>query len=107
MPRKKAVEAGYNEMGQPVDAPKGEVSIEAVKEFQEALPEPMPREPKADTGNEEYDKFLELLKDPTFRNAAGMDIAPGLPLGEYKRDYDSEDALKVYGGVEVKQGPDF
>ena len=46
MPRKKAVEAGYNEMGQPVDAPKGEVSIEAVKEFQEALPAPLPREPQ-------------------------------------------------------------
>ena len=105
MAGKKVAVDGFDDMGQAVDAPKSEASAEAVKELQEQPPEEMPKQPNIETGDAEWDKLAEALRDPSFRKKVGMDIGEGLPLGEYERDYDNEEALKVYGGVEVKHGP--
>ena len=51
--------------------------------------------------------FDELSKDPTIRKQMGLGAGEHIPQGEYDRDYSNEDALKVYGGVEVAHDKGF
>jgi len=97
----------FDAMGQAKGAQKGEVDPQAVKELQESIPEPLEEDKTPTTGDEEKDAFLKQLQDPEVRKAIGLPPLPGLPLGEWVRNYDDEAALKVYGGVEVRHGNDF
>lgn len=109
MAKEAAVEklAGFDELGQAKDTPKGEVDLEALQALQERVPEPLEIDESPTTGDEEKDIFLKQLQDPEVRRAIGLPPLPGLPLGEWNRDYDNEKALKVYGGIEVRHAPGF
>lgn len=45
-------------------------------------------------------------QDPHLREMLNIPAGAVAPSGEHKRDYQSEPALRVYGGVEVEHGPE-
>ena len=46
-------------------------------------------------------------QDPHLRKMLNIPAGAVAPSGEHQRDYRSEPALRVYGGVEVEHGPDM
>jgi len=67
------------------------------------------------------DEVLRLLQDPDIANRAvqtalatpegrkalNVPLGVGEPVGEYRRNYQGEEHLRVHGGVEVAHGPSF
>ena len=98
--------------------PAGAVVAEPAEEPERQEPELM--EPIPAVAADQKAELLRLLEDPDIatqivkvasstpegRSLLQLPVGKGVPSGVYRRDYDSEEALKVHGGVEVRH-PSF
>jgi hypothetical protein len=124
------VDAAYDHMGQPMGAAKGEPNPSAVEKVEEAND----LEPLVDVAQEKPAKakikkpksiveqiLAEAQENPAVvegladllagnertRSMFGLQAGTGPALGDYNRDYTSEPALRVFGGVEVAHPKGF
>jgi len=124
-----AVDAAYDHMGQPIGAAKGEPNPSAVETVEEAndleplvdvakaKPAKAIKKPKsiveqiiaeAQENPEVVMGLADLLAgNEQTRTLFGIKAGGGPPLGEYKRNYGQEPALRVFGGVEVAHPEGF
>lgn len=134
MAKRQSSDSGFDSMGQPVGLKKGEPDPKA-QELVEAANakavdeedlqplvdvKPARKRKKAAEPGRLIDQILaEAQDDPNAKsrlvdllaaapNAAevlGITAGKGAPKGEYSRNYRQEEALRVYGGVEVEHEP--
>jgi len=121
---------GFDEQGQPLDAPKGEPDQIALKEIAKArelppeVPEDEPRETVAAPTVPDNDLVATLrqafsnpevrtalrdavTEDPELRALFKIPAGTGRPSGHYRRNYRAERQLHVTGGLEVEHDPSF
>jgi len=122
-------ENGFDAMGQPIGAEKVEPDAEALKiieesnaedasdleplidvqEAVEAEAKPSLLEQILDEAKDDPDakkRLVDLLSTaPNAREVLGVEAGQGVPDGTYNRNYRGEEALRVYGGVEVEHPP--
>ena len=134
MAKRQSSDSGFDSMGQPVGQKKGEPDSKA-QELVEAANakaidegdlqplvdvKPARKKKKPSAPGRLIDQILNEAKDdPTAKsrlvdllaaapNAAevlGITAGKGAPKGEYNRNYRQEEALRVYGGVEIEHDP--
>ena len=126
-------ENGFDAMGQPVGAEKSEPDMDAVAQIEasnsdtgeleplidvseavEASPEPSKESllnqilDEVQNDPQAKERLVDLMaSSPNAAKVLGVKPGAGAPLGDYKRDYHAEPALRVYGGVEVAHEPGF
>ena len=122
------VEPGFDEFGQPVNAPKGDPMplpplCDSAPEGESPTPalEPAAEEASIATDPTVKAELLKLLQDPDIaahvvaaaaqtpegRAALNIPAGQGAPQGIWARNYLGEQALRVYGGVEVAHPSGF
>ena len=124
-------ENGFDAMGQAIGAKKGEPDAEALKIIEETNAEDVSElEPLIDVqeaveaeakpslleqilseAKDDPDakkRLVELLSTaPNAEKVLGITAGKRVPSGTYNRNYRGEEALRVYGGVEVEHPPGF
>jgi len=124
-------ENGFDAMGQAIGAKKIDPDADALKIVEEANAEEVSElEPlidvqeavEAEAKPSLLEQILDEAKDdpnakkrlvellstaPNAKQVLGVEAGQGVPDGTYKRNYRGEEALRVYGGVEVEHPPGF
>ena len=122
-------ENGFDAMGQQIGAEKSEPNPEAIAQVEaaneleplidvseavEAPPEPSKESllnqilDEVQSDPQAKERLVDLMaSSPNAAKVLGIKPGQGAPSGDYKRDYHTESALRVYGGVEVAHEPGF
>jgi hypothetical protein len=120
-------ENGFDAMGQQIGVEKSEPNAEAVAQIEaaneleplidvseavEAPPEPSKESllnqilDEVQNDPQAKERLVDLMaSSPNAAKVLGVKPGQAPPSGEYHRDYGSEPALRVYGGVEVAHEP--